>query len=274
MQKPVLFIAGLLSVVFISCTPNAEQPAPATPTKYYLSKVYATMQSGQVYTSEWILGKANEVIYRNPYSYNYDSVTGGPRYMAYVLPPAGRSWTIAYANGLPAGGSKSENSYAGGTGYTIAYTTQNGRITEMLHHSPRGYSVGPFPPTSSTDTTIRASMNYVNDNVSKISVAFKNGFSRVLEYTYGTNKSPLVDQRLKFLFNPEDDEFLSFTNHYIDFFSTNEILSIKMAITKPNGVVTVESATYQYTYNKEGYPLTVKGTLSSGEVFTQVFEYK
>lgn len=87
---------------------------------------------------------------------------------------------------------------------------------------------------------------------------FDNGMGKVYTYTYDDKRNPFFNRILKYRFGS------------VDFFSANSVVEVQE---NNNGIKTITKNTY--TYNADGYPLTMKSTNSEGAVTaTYKFEYK
>jgi hypothetical protein len=107
--------------------------------------------------------------------------------------------------------------------------------------------------TSSTGATLVERYTFKDRNIS----SFDNGRGTIYTYKYGNKINPFANWLLMYRMGPTD------------FFSANEVLEIEE---NTNGLRKISRNTY--TYNKEGYPITLKTINSSGITTQDVkFEY-
>ena len=281
-MKPPILLIVLVILVLNACTHNTEEPSTPvdTPVKTSLRTIVTTSASG---TDSLLLSHYHNTDMIDNLSsthFTYDTVRQ-------LLISIGRyinlfAQTIRYdVNGLPIGG-RINNDYYGGTGGSyqydsdsVIYRLQGTRITEMILCNHKHTPSGPFPPTLSTDTSLRITISYTNDNPQNIHAAYANGASYDLAYTYGTHKSPLYRSRIKFMVSPNDTyNLFLLSGHYIDFFAANDVLSIKRTGVTANGVSSFEKIDFLYTYNSAGYPLTAQATFGTGKTLSQQFLYE
>jgi hypothetical protein len=288
-MKKAVFVTIVAVTLVISCTPNVDPvpsppPTPPVQTRFFLSKIISTTLSGQpVRTLDCIYGitpATTELISYYHYSMGYDTVNKLPKSFMFVSDNSNSYSAVYNASLLPVGGRKT-SAFTGGNpasntsnSDSLIYKTLNGRIIAMTVCNRSYFSYSPGGSGSSTDTSARVTISYINDNISKIHVDYSNGATRDLEYIYGTQKSPFYEARLKHLLNPDDDKLLELDRHFIDLFVTNEIISINKSETLSNGMKKNEKMDFSYTYNSAGYPLTAQASSSTGTILTQTFQYK
>lgn len=123
---------------------------------------------------------------------------------------------------------------------TVNYTYTNGFATEVQR-------------TSANNPTLVEKYTYQGSNIS----SYDNGKGTIYRYKY--DRKP----------NPFAYKFLQFRMGDIDFTSVNSVIEVEV---KENGVSKVSRTVY--TYNPEGYPLTMKTTDSQGAITVDYkFEY-
>lgn len=122
----------------------------------------------------------------------------------------------------------------------VKYTYTNGFATEVHR-------------TSAGSATIVEKYTYQSGNIA----TYDNGKGTVYSYKYDRKRNPFAYK------------FLQFRMGDIDFTSVNAVIEVEV---KENGVSKVSRTVY--TYNPEGYPLTMKTTDSYGAVTVDYkFEY-
>jgi hypothetical protein len=122
----------------------------------------------------------------------------------------------------------------------VKYTYTNGFATEVHR-------------TSAGSATIVEKYTYQSGNIA----TYDNGKGTVYSYKYDRKRNPFAYK------------FLQFRMGDIDFTSVNAVIEVEV---KENGVSKVSRTVY--TYNPEGYPITMKTTDSYGAVTVDYkFEY-
>ncbi|RZK65175.1 MAG: hypothetical protein EOO85_28685 [Pedobacter sp.] len=122
----------------------------------------------------------------------------------------------------------------------VAYSYTNGFATEIKR-------------ISSNNATVIEKYTYQSGNIA----TYDNGKGAIYNYKYDRKQNPFAFKYLQFRMGD------------IDFTSVNSVIEVEV---KENGVSKVSRSIY--TYNSEGYPLTMKTTDSQGEVIIDYkFEY-
>ena len=279
----ILILCLLMAVP--GCRPDPMPvPTPVVPSgPYYLKEITTTPAGGTPVTAMWThyyLNFPQFVTYAYD-NYKYDTVSLLLTEIYFTGGTSATGQVFKYdASRLPVGAKKNYSFYGatGGSEYTtsdsVIYKVENGKITEAITCNHRRSSFAPGGNTFSTDTTVRVTISYVNDNPYKIHIVNTGGNMIDLEYTWGSKKSPLLDSKIKYLLNPDDAPLQSSTTQYVTLFASNELTGIKKTITAPNGTITTDRVDFVYTYNDAGYPVTAQGTQLNGVVFSQQFLYK
>ena len=147
---------------------------------------------------------------------------------------------------------------------SIAYKTVNREVTGIKFFDRKEYNMWTGALfSSSIDTSSRYVIQYLAGNVQNIKFSDQYGKTNEQEFTYGTKKGVLSAARLKFFLDPLAP---------VRLYASNVLLKHKITVLNDNSV---KETNYDYTYDKEGYPLTSRVSGSGVQYnYSQMFKYK
>lgn len=274
-MKKILF-ALLLTMAF-SCK-KEDQPMQGV-NKYLVEAVNSYSANGDAWraTEEYLYGEDNRL---KQFDFNENieiqyNADGDINQIIHLVNP-GNYGTYTYkinydVNHLPLSGSR-RYSYSPSSKESsplrvldsVSYKTVNREVTEIKFFDRKEYNMWTGALySSSTDTSSKYTINYLNGNIQKIKSSEQYGKTIEQEFTYGTKKGVLSAARLKFFLDPIAP---------VRLYALNELLKHQVNIPKEN---LVKETIYEYSYDEQGYPLTSKVSGSGvSNNYSQVFKYK